>query len=310
MTQYNTIKTQIKWDSTPDEMGYYIENLCFLLRNKVVLGGGILENTKIVWFYPLSMAGSRSRNMEEQWKLSYAHYFLGADVKITGVDGLSDTIIDKLKENIIKLPESVAPFLYYKNTTEYKDTIGNLICIDIGGGTTDVAFIDKNDRENTIKYVTSFRFAANSVFGLGEHITPIVSKHKTEIEKTITEKAKRNLLMAFKSIEKDKYADYASFFFSLTNTDEWKDGTQVNFNKLLKDDKKQKLVFVLFYTAIIYHTAQIVKAKELPLPRHIAFSGNGSRIVNIVADKVALAAVAKLIFEKVTGMQYGKNLST
>jgi hypothetical protein len=78
----------------------------------------------------------------------------------------------------------------------------------------------------------------------------------------------------------------------------------INFNSMLKRDNDQKLVFVLFYSAIIYHTAQIMKAKNLQLPRHITFSGNGSRIVNIIADKEVLAELSKYIFEKV----YGKNM--
>jgi hypothetical protein len=76
---------------------------------------------------------------------------------------------------------------------------------------------------------------------------------------------------------------------------------------MLKRDENQKLVFVLFYSSIIYHTAQIMKAKDLPMPRHITFSGNGSRIVNIVADSKVLIEFSKLIFEKVYGQKYGNS---
>ena len=54
---------------------------------------------------------------------------------------------------------------------------------------------------------------------------------------------------------------------------------------LCSRDSDQKLIFVLFYSAIIYHTAQIMKAKKMELPQHIAFSGNGSRIINIIETK-------------------------
>jgi Ethanolamine utilization protein EutJ (predicted chaperonin) len=60
--------------------------------------------------------------------------------------------------------------------------INNLVSIDIGGGTTDIVFIKDGKKA---EYVTSFRFAANSIFGLGEHITPVVSKYQTEIEKLL-----------------------------------------------------------------------------------------------------------------------------
>lgn len=155
--------------------------------------------------------------------------------------------------------------------------------------------------------MTSFRFAANSVFGLGEHITPIVSKYQSGIEKILEENDPqyklRNILT---SITGSVSGDLASFFFSLSENEMLKN-VEVNFNRMLKFDNNQKLVFVLFYAAIIYHTAQIMKAKNLQLPRHIAFSGNGSRIVNIIAEKEVLSELSKCIFEKVFGQKYGSS---
>jgi hypothetical protein len=299
---YNSVKTQLKWDSTEDEMGYYIDSLCFILRNKVALNGGNLAETKIVWFYPLSMAGSRSRIIKEKWNMAYAKYFLGYIA--FGVDDLDDSAKETLKKNVIELPESVAPFLCYKEDIKYRDAINDLVSIDIGGGTTDIVFIKDGKQA---EYVTSFRFAANSIFGLGEQVTPVVSKYQSEIEQIIAKNDPqyklRNIL---KSITGNDWGDLASFFFSLSDNDMLKD-VNVNFNSMLKKDNDQKLVFVLFYAAIIYHSAQIMKAKNLSLPRHIAFSGNGSRIVNIVGDKEVLAELSKLIFEKVFGQKYGKS---
>jgi hypothetical protein len=299
---YNRVLTQLKWDSTEDEMGYFIDSLCFVLRNKVVLHGGNLAETKIVWFYPLSMAGSRSKIIAEKWKLAYAKYFLGNSV--SSIDDLDESKKEILKKNIIELPESVAPFLCYKDDGKYRDAINNLVSIDIGGGSTDIVFI--KDGKNA-EYVTSFRFAANSVFGLGEHITPVVSKYQSNIEEIIENNDPqfklRNIL---KSITGSLNGDLASFFFSLSDNEILKN-IEVNFNSMLKRDNEQKLVFVLFYTAIIYHTAQIMKAKHLHLPRHITFSGNGSRIVNIVGDKEVLAELSKCIFEKIFGQKYGKS---
>lgn len=306
--KYDRVLTQLKWDSTEDEMGYYIDSLCFILRNKVALNGGNLKETKIVWFYPLSMAGSRSNIIRNKWKLAYSKFFLG--IAVTGIDDLDESQKEILKNNVIELPESVAPFLSYRNDIAYKDTINNLVSIDIGGGTTDIVFI-KGGQD--VEYATSFRFAANSVFGLGENIMPIVSKYKPDIETIILDKddenevTKYNFLFnnIYRGITGDKEkGDIASFFFALKNHEKLKD-VEIDFNSMLKRDGDQKLIFVLFYSAIIYHTAQIMKAKNLELPRHIAFSGNGSRIVNIVGDKEILAKFSKCIFEKVFGNKYG-----
>jgi hypothetical protein len=299
---YNRVLTQLKWDSTEDEMGYFIDSLCYILRNKVILGGGNLRETKIVWFYPLSMAGSRSNIIREKWKVAYAKYFLGH--WIDDVDDLAEEGKEILNRHLIELPESIAPFLCYKDDNKYRDAINNIVSIDIGGGTTDIVFIKEGKKA---EYVTSFRFAANSVFGLGEHITPIVSKYQPDIEKIIEDNDPqfklRNIL---NSITGSTSGDLASFFFSLPYNEMLKN-VEVNFNTMLKKDVDQKLVFVLFYSALIYHTAQIMKAKNMGLPRHIAFSGNGSRIVNIIADKKVLAELSKCIFEKVVGQKYGSS---
>lgn len=298
---YNETLTQLKWESDEDQMSYFIDSLCFILRNKVSINNGDLSATKIVWFYPLSMAGSRSKTIENIWKRSYAKYFLG--ISVNNADQFNEKDKEILSENLKKLPESIAPYLCYKDETKYKDAISNLVSIDIGGGTTDVVFV----KDRKVEYVTSFRFAANSIFGLGEHITPVISKYKSDIESIIKQNDNNfKLENLYKSINNSKFGDLASFFFSLSDNEMLKN-VEVDFNSMLKRDENQKLVFVMFYSSIIYHTAQIMKAKDLPLPRHITFSGNGSRIVNIVADSKVLIEFSKLIFEKVYDQSYGNS---
>ena len=83
---------------------------------------------------------------------------------------------------------------------------------------------------------------------------------------------------------------------------------KIDFNELLQDDEQFKIIFVIFYTAIIYHIAQIVKLKKLPLPRHISLSGNGSKVIKIIsADTSILSSYSKKIFELVTGNSFGSN---
>lgn len=103
----------------------------------------------------------------------------------------------------------------------------------------------------------------------------------------------------------------ASFFFSLKENSATSGiaSSKIDFNVILQNDDKFKIVFIIFYTAIIYHVAQIVKAKNLNVPRHIAFSGNGSKIVNVLtSDTRILANYTKLAFEKILGKPYGNTL--
>jgi len=102
--------------------------------------------------------------------------------------------------------------------------------------------------------------------------------------------------------------DIASFFFSLKNNKEIIDANisnDLDFNKILQADDTHKIVFVFFYVAIIYHLAHLMKAKQMPIPRHIAFSGNGSKVIQILTTNTHLLEnFTKLIFEKIYAEKY------
>lgn len=285
---YNGVPiTQLKWESDIEEVGHYIDNLCYLIRNKVVLNNGNLSNTKILWTYPLSMNTTRKEHVMEKWFSAYKKYF--------GTQ--------RVEDNCKNLTESLAPFYHYSSLPDYREYIKDLVSIDIGGGTTDVVFV-KDSKPN---FVTSFRFAANDLLGLGQYVSKIIAKHKQDIEDQISEF--RILSKTMKSIEQNTdFGDFASFFFSLKdNEDLTEKGKSIDFNKTLNEDYNQKLVFLLFYAAIIYHTAQVMTAKRQSMPRHLSFSGNGSRIVNVLGKKDMLEKIATLIFEKIFSTKYGSN---
>ena len=205
------------------------------------------------------------------------------------------------------MTESEAPILYYfrrhSNAT-------NLINVDIGGGTTDIAFAkDKN-----IEFVTSFKFASNALFedslSEGEPSNGIIDHYKP-IFKAILDKKNLPELPYIFSTNENKPANMAMFLFSLSKNTIAKElnKNEIDFSAKLRDDDHFKIIFILFYSAIIYHIAQIVKLKGLETPRHITFSGNGSKVLSILTtESKDLANMTKKIFEDVLGKPYGKEL--
>ena len=293
---YNDYQYDIKWGTDEKDKAMlrcYIEDLLFMLRTKVVVEGGDLAKTKLTWFFPISMAGGRKQKLTRIWNEKFSEYFPGST---NGIEPMS---------------ESYAPVLHYRNENT---TVSNLINIDIGGGTTDVAyFVDKE-----LSFVTSFKFAANDIFqdayakdtvhnGI---VDAYKDKIKAVLESNSMDTAVRDVLSIFDSDNNRHPANMASFLFSLRDNQNLKNvnRNKIDFNELLQDDEQFKIVFVLFYTAIIYHIAQIVKIKHLPLPRHISLSGNGSKVIKIISmDSSILASYTKKIFEVVTGQSYGNN---
>lgn len=288
---YNDYWCNIKWgtdEKDKDMLKCYVEDLLFMLRTKVVADGGDLAKAELTWFYPLSMPSSRKEKLDRIWKEKFEEYFPGSN-------------------SLRPMSESYAPVFYYHNK---QNSVSNLVNIDVGGGTTDVAYFKEKD----LSFVTSFRFAANDIFQdaytVNTEHNGIVDAYKDEL-KAVLEASNsdevKEIIKIFESANNRHPANMASFLFSLRNNQQLKDVNRdkIDFNLRLQDDKRFKIVFVLFYTAIIYHIAQIIKLKGLPLPRHISLSGNGSKVIRIVStDSKKLAYYTKKIFEGVTGKNY------
>jgi hypothetical protein len=296
---YNRTIPNLKWSNARDDrkrVQSYIESLFLIIRNKVLLNDGDLSATKIVWFYPVAMTQHRFDMFNKIWQDAYKKYFSSNN------------------KNITYMTESVAPYAFYRGT------IGNasdMVTIDIGGGTSDITIAD----ENGVKYITSFRFAANSVFGDGyaDNVhgllqNGIVRQFKNQIFNVLNTQEVDDLKRVFVTMDRNNIsAEIVSFLFSLNNNKNIRDrnlAENVDLNSLLREDETQKIVFLFFYAAIIYHLAHILKAKQSSMPRHIAFSGNGSKIIQILAaDNKVLEKFTKLIFEKIFKDQYSKDLT-
>lgn len=288
---YNKTETDLKWsDNThsQQQVKAYIESLMYILRNKVTIGNGNLSKTKIRWFYPVSMERNRYNNLKKVWDESYTKYFGGEE------------------SNMMSITESVAPFEYYIKDRDSN----NLVTIDIGGGTTDIVI----SATGNIDYITSFRFAANSVFGDGYAqnnrikngiIRQFINDIKLELQSKIVNENDELFLIFNDMYENKSSADIASFLFSLKQNKKVLNAGKslagnANLSKKLNDDSTQKITFIFFYSAIIYHLAKLMRAKNLQMPDKIVFSGNGSRIIPFFAnDKDMQKGFTKLIFEKV-----------
>lgn len=285
---YNRVKTDLKWSNKESQrVELYLDNLMFLIRNKVVLGGGGLENTKIVWFYPVSMTSAHRIRLSDIWKKLYKKYFG-----------------DNIEENLVMMSESVAPYYFYKRDLGAKS---NVVTIDIGGGTTDVFVIE----ENKPQILSSFRFAANSVFGDGYNFPPrsngFVNRFKDDVLGALQANNQNDLITAFRSIEATENSnDIVAFFFSLVSNNAFKGkNAPVDFLEMLTKNDRLKYTFVVFYGAILYYVACMMKAKGLAFPQTLAFSGNGSKTLKVLStDKKILAKFARIIFEKVYDKKY------
>jgi 5'-deoxynucleotidase YfbR-like HD superfamily hydrolase len=295
--QRNTtvVQTDLKWSEITSKdiliqerdeqvVRSYFENIIFPIRNKVLINAGNLKETSLIWFYPASMSRPRIDKLKELWKEVYQKY------------------ITSMKEPLY-MCESTAPFYYYQKQTKITINDGPVVTIDIGGGTTDIAVFTEMNRAALI---TSAKFGANVIFGDGyersvgfSESNGFIQKFKSSIEDKLKTKQQLSEVLE-QMMVKSTSQDIIAFYFSLEhNNSLTKEGKNISFNKMLKNSTEFKIVFALYYAAIIYHIAKLLKAKGIAAPAHIVFSGTGSKIVNILASMECLTDFTEVIFKKV-----------
>ena len=284
-TKYNDFVPNLKWSKLNEEneerIRCYIESLFMMIRNKVLQEGGSLAQTQIKWFYPISMSQNKLGLFERVWNTAYHKYF-------------------NTTSNPVAITESIAPYSFFQKTMA---SVTNIVTIDIGGGTTDIVVADTNE----VKCITSMRFAADAIFGnslvavQNGSLNGIIKQFKDEfITKLEGFDELQKMLKAKTANGIGNSSEVASFLFSLSENDQVINHhleESINFNNTLMRDNSQKIVFYIFFTAIMYHLANLMKAKGLPAPTNIAFSGNGSKVVPVLSpSRESLELLTSKIF--------------
>lgn len=291
---YQESITNLKWAKNDPggrsrtRIGTFIEEVVMLIRNKILLNGGSVDTARIVWFYPSSMTVAERGRLESIWGETVRKYL-------------------SPKTRLENLSESVAPFYDYKNSGLI---VGNSqsINIDIGGGTTDIVlFKGENPMDST-----SFRFAGNAIFGDGYGGSAkdngfVQAFENAQLRRVLDDP---NLQGPFPAIydslkKKQSSDDVISFLFTLQRHPEYQH-LGVSLTRFLQEHAQLKVVPLLAFAALIYHTASWMKSQGYEHPQRITFSGSGSRFLDILDESLHpqfrnLALFVNLIFSTVYG---------
>jgi hypothetical protein len=284
--------TQLKWSNYSEDkdelkVNAYIEYLLTIVFYKALLLGANPVNTKIIWFYPVSMEGAENSDGElgifiKLWKSAYKKVF-----------NLDNT------NNLIQIPESVAPYLFYK----HHHVSGLSLSIDIGGGSSDIAVFDEHN-ENAI-LISSFKFAGNAIFGDGYSTKG--EKGNSDSNgwvKTFLVEANNVAGKEYEGILKDilsrkDSADFSNFLFSLENNK----SKNFSYTRLIEKNKKLKLSILVFYAALAYYSANLLRKSEIEIPKNILLSGTAAKSASMLDSSSEnlnnVSSMFKYIFEKV-----------
>lgn len=289
------ITAGLKWSNFNDvrlekRTKAFIEQMMLMIRNKILLNNGSLEKAEIIWLYPSSMESHRLNFFRSQLQKYKTDYFT-KDTKIN------------------TLTESIAPYWGYAESSSDKPILN----IDIGGGTTDaVVFLD-----NQPVLLTSFHFASSAIFGDGYNDNGrngFIAKYEDRIINSLESTGQQKLSSIYKSLKakNNNSIELIEFFFSLEDNTELKENNiSISFSEMLIKDENLKIVFLIFYMAIIYHLSKTMRIKGLERPRYITFSGNGSKLLNVLtfgSDMHSLKELTNIIFNEIYEVEEQENV--
>ncbi|MEO3407399.1 hypothetical protein AAFN85_26000 [Mucilaginibacter sp. CAU 1740] len=285
MTQ--EIIPNIKWDITNAQdrgsrlrVDAFIKELCYLMRYKTILNDGDPAKVQVNWFIPQSLSYAARQAYREIWE-EHTRSVLGS-TRTTNM-----------------VFESEAPYYFLRKKAQIQDP-RSVLSLDIGGGSTD-AMLFVNDIP---RVGTSFNFAGNVLWSNGHN-------------QLTTDARENGIYLAIKDemqqkVERMQDTAMAANhqYFKNRSTDEIINFWLANEDKLhvIEELKKPsfKILYLIHYCSLIYHTAQLLKAKEQPAPTCIIFSGNGSRYIDLLGDPKLLGDIAGYVIEKVYGSPQGK----
>ena len=296
------VTTNLKWMGDTTLAREFLRELMLLIKAKALLENADLSRTQVIYFFPVSMGGSDRRKLQDAWEDLYRTY-MGDDLT-----------------HLQAYPESIAPAFYYKGAAV---SGSSYVSIDIGGGTSDIVVYQPTaDRLGSVPTaISSFRFAGNALFGdaFGERdadTNPLL-QHYSQYFTRLIENDRTSGISYLTSILQDimrqkRSEDINAFLFSIENVEELRnlrdiDRNLYSYNTLLRNDEQRKLVFLYFYSALIYYIARTMRARNFEKPKQVYFSGTGSKVLNIVGSHGQVEELTQRIIERVFDEQYTEN---
>lgn len=290
------IKSNLKWSNYNDDnftmlVNSYIEGLLQTVLYKTLMLDANPNTTQITWFYPVSMSQFEQGVFKNAWQKSYMSVF-----KVNNTN------------NLYSVPESIAPYLHYRGT----DYAGASLSIDIGGGSSDIAFFENaSDKPN---FISSIKFAGNAIFGDGFADTALggstdnngyVKAFKDKVTNILSGNTNKKSVLDVILNKRKSSSDFSSFLFSLDGDSD----IAFNYTEELSKHSRLKLPILIFHSAVIYYSSKLIALQEVSMPKNILYSGTASKTLNILDKSIGYSNISNLyrhIIEKVSG----KNINT
>lgn len=286
---YFSYKTRLKWllEDEPSNQyhtnrvrAYFMQTLC-ILKNKSMMNGG-LDDFKVYITLPEAMKDKSL--ITNQWEWAKKELGINCSLEYRGTE----------------FSESVAPYNCMASQ------IGGLsfLNIDIGGGTNDLLFVNKDGAGKIVSaYYSSAMFAGDDLWGDGIQISSNVTQNNGFVDyvmKKIDEaqssypKDLISSLNGLKSGVSPSSADLMGYLF--------KYDTIFGTSQKIKDESNLYMLIFIHYAALMYNVARLIKKMGVEIPQHISFTGMGSKYIKMISmEDTVIKNLTVLLLEKYTG---------
>jgi hypothetical protein len=248
-----TVRTDIKWEEDNEsDLRMFVRELLLIIKADVLRRNGIIANTKLVRFSPLSFTDAMRANYTAIWQEEAS--------RVLHIDNSAIKCIS----------ESEAPYYYFNKGGEFSHT-ESVALVDIGGGSCDFMYF----ADGRPQIANSVHFGCDTLWGNGiseftnardngvfKRYANIITFDNKELQELNTS------ICAEGSSRSTK--DIINFWLS--------NDSETNLSRLLRKDYKP--LFLYHFTAVLYYMARMYHVKSLPCPRVVLFCGNGSRYID------------------------------
>lgn len=281
-------RTDLKWaletgvgsiTACENRVQAYCQQIIWMIKNKILLNGGKPEFNLVLTF-PGTMSVITKSKYLTFWKNACMDLLPGITVKL------------------IEESESVVP--YYSFVKNEIDDISDAVNVDIGGGTTDMLFIQRSC-DIPKQYYTSCLFAANDLWGDGLANIPkkdngYIKLVDDALKENIITISQPNLLSYYNTYKgtAQTSADIVSFLF--------KNDNEFRLSSLIRNNSKLYSLVFIYFAAVMYHITQVTKKIGMGIPTYLTFTGMGSNLIKLISpNEDDIKEFAKLLLETFSG---------
>lgn len=200
--------------------------------------------------------------------------------------------------------------------TEYSESIAPYNCmatqiggssflnIDIGGGTNDLLFVNKDANGHIASaHYSSSMFAGDDLWGDGIQISANAQLNNGFVDYVMgqIEQAeqtyKQEILSPLKSLKggvTTSSADVMGYLFKYDSV----------FQTSAKIKGQRNLYSIIFihYAALMYNVSRLIKKMNIEIPLNLSFTGMGSKYINLIStNPKTIKSLTVLLLEKYTG---------